>query len=273
MKLKEILVVTNDKGGVGKTTTAVNLAIGLQKEKYSVLLVDMDSQRYASMCAGWELEQETDQGLPTIFDTLSRETSLPVYKSDKGIYFTPSSSRMTAVENFLKQSMTPCEVLKYAFAKPLDDHSGDGLTYAVESFDYVVIDCPPSLGSATLNAMAIGTGLIIPIQMEGFAVRGMVNVLDCYHQVKEKLNSGLEIKGFLFVMVNPRLKLTKQYIAGLREKLEGFVFDRYIRRDQKVPESQDSLDCVLRTNPWCNAANDYRAWIKELLSDKKEEGK
>ena len=270
MKLKEIFVVTNDKGGVGKTTTAVNLAIGLAQKHSTVLLMDMDSQRYASMCAGWELSQETEEGLPTIFDTLSREGRVPVYKSDKGIYFTPSSSRMTAVENFLKQSMTPCEVLKQALAKPLDDHTGEGLGNVRECFDYIVIDCPPSLGSATLNAMAIGTGLIIPIQMEGFAVRGMVNVLDCFHQVREKLNASLTIKGFLFVMVNPRLKLTKQYIAGLREKLEGFVFERYIRRDQKVPESQDSLDCVLNTAPYSNAAFDYKAWITELTQEHDE---
>ena len=264
MKIKEILVITNDKGGVGKTTTAVNLAVGLKKEGFDVLLIDIDSQRYASFCMGWTKEME--MSLPSVFDSLSAKAKLPVYKSKDGVYYTPSSLNMNSVDKFLQTNVSPCKVLQKVFMQPLDDHTEDGLTTLAESFDYVVIDCPPSMGGATLNAMAAGSGLIIPVQLEGFAVRGMVNVMECYKEVKDELNPGLDIRGFLLVMVNPRLKLTKKYIADFEKSLDGKMFHHYIRRDQKVPESQDNYDCVLNTAPYQAAGLDYRNWIKELLN-------
>lgn len=262
--LKEIIAVTNDKGGVGKTTTSQNLAVGLTLKGYKVLLIDADSQRYASVSNGWNMNLET-AGNRTLFDAMSNPSSLPVYKSGRGVYYTPSSEKMTDIDPFLKSQLSPNQVLREIFKLPIDKHFEDEIN-SVQDFDYVIIDCPPSLGSVTLNAMSAATGLIIPVQLEGYSIRGLGNITAKFKGVQASLNRNLKIRGFLFVMAAEQLSITKIYSKSLREAFGDLVFNTVIRRNVRIPESQDNSSDIFEYDQKSNGAKDYMAFTEEFLN-------
>lgn len=261
--LKEIIAVTNDKGGVGKTTTAQNLAMGLTIKGFKVLVIDADSQRYASFSNGWDSKQEKE-GCRTLFDAMKDPSSLPVYKSGRGVYFTPSSERMVGIDPFLNSQMSPNQVLSLIFDTPIEKHFEEELN-SVQEFDYVIIDCPPSMGAVTINAMAVATGLIIPAQLEPFAVRGLGNITAKFKEVQRMLNRNLTIRGFLLVMADTRLVSSNAYAASMRETFTDLVFKTVIRRNVKIAESQDSSSDIFDYEPTSNGAKDYMAFTEEFL--------
>jgi len=262
--LKEIIAVTNDKGGVGKTTTAQNLAMGLTIKGFKVLIIDADSQRYASFCNGWH--QLENKGR-TLFDALKDVKGLPVYKSETGIYYTPSSEQINGIEPYLSQQMSPNQVLCFVFDEPIDKHYDEPLN-TVHDFDYIIIDCPPSMGSITLNAMSVASGLLIPIQLESFAVRGLANVTAKFLEVKKTINKELTIRGFLLVMVDERLSTAKVYSKDLNESFD--IFNTRIRRNNKIVESQEYDGNILSYAPTSNGAKDYMAFVEEFLATSPE---
>ncbi|MGN0309034.1 MAG: ParA family protein [Bacteroides sp.] len=263
--MDEIISITNDKGGVGKTTTAQNLSAALMLKGKKVLLIDADSQLYSSYCCGWTTDRE-QQGDRTLFSALSKPSPLPVYKSLRGVYFTPSSKQMAGIENFLSSQMSPNTVLRAVLNRPVDDRTGEGIVLARDFFDFIIIDCPPSLGSETLNAMAASTGLIIPVQLEGFSVVGIGEVTARFKGVQEELNPSLRILGFLLVMVDKRLRKDSLYHNSLKETFDDLVFDTVIRRNTRIPESQDSFQDIFDYDSTSAGAKDYRAFCEELLS-------
>lgn len=262
--LKEIIAVTNDKGGVGKTTTSQNLAVCLTLKGYKVLLIDADSQRYASVSNGWDISLET-AGNRTLFDAMSNSSSLPVYKSGRGVYYTPSSDKMAEIDPFLKSQLSPNQVLPQIFSLPIDKHFEDEID-KVQDFDYVIIDCPPSLGSVTLNAMSAATGLIIPVQLEGYSIRGLGNITAKFRGVRASLNPNLKIRGYLFVMAAEKLSITKVYSKRLREAFSDLVFNTVIRRNVRIPESQENNSDIFEYDPKSNGAKDYMAFTEEFLN-------
>ena len=262
--MKEIIAVTNDKGGVGKTTTAQNMATALMMKGQRVLIIDADSQLYDSYCNGWDPLREQN-GDRTLFDAMYSPSPLPIYKSERGLYYIPSSPKMATIEPFLKQQLSPNTVLRSLFAQPVEDHTGEGISLVSDSFDYVIIDCPPSLGSVTINAMVASTGLVIPVQLEGFSVRGLGKVTAKFKEVKDALNPQLTIRGFLFVMVDERLSLTKAYRQGLEEAFSDAIFEQVIHRNVRIPESQDSSSDIFAYAPDSTGAKDYMAFVEEFL--------
>lgn len=265
MKLKEIIAVTNDKGGVGKTTTAVNLAVGLTEKKFKVLLIDSDAQGFASLCCQWNPSREKE-GEPTMFTSLSTVASLPVYKSSRGVYFTPASPRLSKIDSFLNQQMSPNQVLLDVFSQDLDNRTGEELSETItEAFDYIIIDCPPSMNSLTFNAMSASTGLLIPVQLEAFSVKGLTNVIAVFKQMRRSLNKNLRIRGLLFVMSDERLKINKSYRAGLEEMFSGLIFETQIRRCVKVTEGQNEGKDIFQYARYSNAGLDYARFVKEFL--------
>lgn len=264
MKTKEIIAVTNDKGGVGKTTTAQNLATALMLHGYRTLIIDADSQLCASYSNGWELENE-EAGQRTLFQAMSSPSALPIYLSERGLYYVPSSKRMVGIDPFLNQQLSPNTVLRSVLRKPCDDHTGHGIGDPLEFFDYIIIDCPPSLGNVTINMMAAATGLIIPVQLEGFSVRGIGEVTNKFKSVQDSLNPSLQIRGLLLVMVDTRLKKDVVYRSAINDTFGDLVFRTYIRRNTKIPESQDASSDIFLYDPRCNGAKDYEAFAKEFL--------
>lgn len=263
--VKEIIAVTNDKGGVGKTTTAQNLATALMLKGFKVLIIDADSQLYASYCNGWYPKEETENQKRTLFDAMVSLNPLPVYKSGRGLYFTPSSKRMVGIDLFLQKLMSPNMAMDAVLNKESDDHTGDGVGVPREYFDYIIIDCPPSLGSVTINMMAASTGLIIPVQLEGFSVRGLGEVTAKFKEVQSFLNQRLQIRGFLLVMVDGRLNIAKEYKTGLEDTFTDLLFDTVIRRNVRIPESQDSDSDIFFYDPSSIGAKDYMAFTEEFL--------
>ena len=263
--VKEIIAVTNDKGGVGKTTTAQNLATALMLKGFKVLIIDADSQLYASYCNGWEPKNETEKGLRTLFNAMSNPSALPVYKSGRGVYFTPSGKSMANIDPFLKQQLSPNTVLSAILNQPVDDHTDDQIGLAKDFFDYIIIDCPPSLGSVTINMMAAATGLVIPVQLEGFSVRGLGEVTAKFKDVQTSLNNNLKIRGFLLVMVDGRLNIAKGYRQGLEEAFTDLLFETCIRRNVRIPESQDSDSDIFAYDEDSIGAKDYMAFTEEFL--------
>lgn len=156
-------------------------------------------------------------------------------------------------------------VMDAVLNKESDDQTGDGVGVPREFFDYIIIDCPPSLGSVTINMMAASTGLIIPVQLEGFSVRGLGEVTAKFKEVQSGLNNRLQIRGFLLVMVDGRLNIAKEYKAGLEDTFTDLLFDTVIRRNVRIPESQDSDSDIFSYDPASIGAKDYMAFTEEFL--------
>ena len=271
-RLKEVLAVVNNKGGVGKTTTVQSLSAALVRrhKDYRVLVIDNDPQCHLSILLGWDTN---DDGLltddkPTILNAMRGGKNLPVYKTNReGVYLVPGSIWMQDIDADLFRQMNPKKVLQKCFGLPIDDHTGEGLTTIIESFDYVLIDCAPALSQSTFNAMTVATGLLIPVQMEGLSVNGVSNILLAMKDVKEELNPNLELRGLLPTMVDARPKIVKEFIEYLRRSYKGYVCKTMIRRNVKMNEAQTMGKDIYDYKPYATSGIDYEMLCKELFED------
>lgn len=269
-RLKEVLAVVNNKGGVGKTTTVQSLAAAIvrRNKKSRVLVIDLDPQCHLSLLEGFDANQNTIS--PTIYDALRRGGAVPVYKSKRnGVYLTPASQELQEVDSDLFRQMNPKKVLQKCFSQPIDDRSGDGLTDIINSFDYVLIDCPPALSQTTYNAMVVATGLLVPVQMEGLSVNGLGNIIVALGDVQSELNPNLELRGLLPTMVDARPKIVRDFIEYLKRSYGDNVTETMIHRSVKMNEAQTMMKDIYdyRLGQWSKVANDYDALAKELFNN------
>ena len=194
-RLREVLAIVNDKGGVGKSTTAHNLACGLIKltPETRVLIIDLDAQvANVSLLCGWR-EREDKHG--TMYEAMVNKTAMPVYQVSVdeqdyhgNLYIAPSSEDMLSVEPFLLRELYPLKVLQKLFAIPvtLTEEQG-GEQSVIEAFDYIIIDCPPAMNLVTKNAMSVATGIIIPMQLEALPTFGSSSVIRWAEEVKAEI--------------------------------------------------------------------------------------
>lgn len=267
--LKEVIAVVNNKGGVGKTTTVQSLAAALQLQKKDVriLCIDIDPQASLSLLYDWKREGRNMYDALKDYEPETESALLPVYKSPRGIYYCPASPLLTDADIVLSHQLQPTSVLSNIFGLPIDDHTGDALTYVNDSFDYIFIDCPPALSRLTMNAMAAADSLLVPVQMEGLSVVGLGAILQQMKRVQKGINSELHMKGILPVMVDMRGNITKDYLAYLPETYskQYYVCKHYIHRTIKVNEAQSQRKDIFEYAPKCSAAEDYQALCKELF--------
>ncbi|WP_020528080.1 ParA family protein [Flexithrix dorotheae] len=249
--MSRIIAVVNHKGGVGKTTTTLNLGKALALAGKKVLLVDMDPQTNLSQSLGIEEQEDS------IFNSLCDQTSLPIITIDKNFDLVPSDLELTTAEIKLQ-----ADVNGYFKLRKL-------LKEVSSKYDFIFIDCPPSLGILTINSLIAAKEIIICVQSQFLAVKGLNTILDLVESLKENHNPNLEIAGMLLTQTNNTV-LSKSIIDSVKGTYKGKVFKTVIRQNIALPESSSTGQDIFTYDPECNGAKDYLALSKEFLNGKEE---
>ena len=255
-KPTRVLAVSNQKGGVGKTTTAINLGTALAAIGEKVLIVDMDPQGNAS--TGLGVPRETRR--ITIYDVVVDGRSIndaAVKTAVPGLDIVPADADMSGVEIELSQADRRSFRLRDALAS----HGEAGQT----RYDYVLIDCPPSLNLLTLNAMSAADGVLVPLQCEFFALEGLSQLMKTIEMVRQSLNPSLEIQGLVLTMYDRRNALSGQVAADVRSHFGDKVYDAVIPRNVRVSEAPSFGKPVLIYDLKCTGSQAYLRLAKEVV--------
>lgn len=256
----KIISVANQKGGVGKTTTAVNLAACLGHLKNKVLLVDIDPQGNAT--SGFGVEKRRVQA--TSYDVLIGEKTMEealIHTSFTGVDLIPSSISMAGAEIELVDEENRIERLKAALS-PLKGN-----------YDYILIDCPPSLGLITLNAFTASDTVLIPTQCEYYSLEGLSQLMATIRQVKRKYNPAIEIEGVLLTMYDGRLNLTNQVVTEIKRFFPDKVYRTTIPRNVRLSEAPSYGEPVIYYDRGSRGAHSYSELTREFLKINRKAGK
>lgn len=251
------IAIVNQKGGSGKTTTAVNLAAALAEAGKRVLLIDLDPQASASMWYGLK-----EKGRP-LYEVFTGEAGLEaaIEKSSvDGLEIIPSSPLLAGVEKALANEVAPETILKTKLHRLLK-----------KPWDYLLIDCPPTLGILSLNALTTANEVLVPVEAHVMALHGLVQLLKTINLVKQRLNPALEITGILACRVDYRTKHSKEVLDQLRARFEGKVCQSVIRENIRLAEAPLHLKPITHYYPACNGSQDYKSLAQELMGEKPEQ--
>jgi len=222
--MSKILALANQKGGVGKTTTSVNLAASLAATKRKVLLIDLDPQGNATMGVGVDKNALEQTFCDSLLDGLDAHEVVH-HIENVGIDLLPANADMTAAEVDLMRAENAEQRLKTAIA-PIKDE-----------YDYVLIDCPPALNMLTLNALVASDGVIIPMQCEYYALEGLTALMDTINQVRASVNPNLQIEGLLRTMYDPRNTLSRDVSSQLIQHFGDRVYRTVVPRNVRLAEA------------------------------------
>jgi len=251
--MSKIISLANQKGGVGKTTTSINLAAALAKAGQKVLLIDADPQANTSSGLGIEIRELDNTIYECLVNGIDPHEAVVATRM-QNLSLIPSHIDLVGAEIEMLNMEHREHLLKKVITQVKDD------------YDYILIDCSPSLGLITVNALTASDSVIIPVQCEFFALEGIAKLLNTIKIIKSKLNPGLKIEGFLLTMYDNRLRLSNQVYEEVKRHFGDLVFNTVIARNVRLSEAPSHGMSVLEYDPSSKGAKNYIALAKELIA-------
>ncbi|WP_298480464.1 AAA family ATPase [uncultured Maribacter sp.] len=253
----KIIAIANQKGGVGKTTTTVNLAASLGVLEKKVLLIDADPQANATSGLGIDVES-VELGTYQLLEHTKNAKETILETTSPNVDLIPSHIDLVAIEIELVDKEEREYMMKKAIEKLKD------------SYDYILIDCAPSLGLLTLNALTAADSVIIPIQCEYFALEGLGKLLNTIKSVQKIHNTNLDIEGMLLTMYDSRLRLSNQVVEEVRKHFGDMVFETIIQRNVRLSEAPSYGESIIKYDASSKGAENYLNMANEVVNKNKE---
>ncbi len=247
--------IANQKGGSGKTTTSVNLAAALGELERRVLVIDLDPQHSAT---AWLGLRDPGKGLYGLFVDNGELRDIIKPTGVPGVDLAPSSPWLVGVERILAGEVGAEQILRRHLAR-----------LPADAWDYLLIDCPPTLGILTINALAAAEELLVPVEAHVMALGGLAQLLHTVEIVRERLNAGLRVSGILACRVDSRTRHAREVVEQLRERNGNLVYRTVIRENIRLAECPSFAQPITQYDPRSSGAADYRALAQEIIAQEK----